>query len=253
MLVLVGGWGEGVSSSLMECGYLIFRNFYIVSPEGSVTISVSSNISTIGGEVIFNCSSMGGPVNDYAWMKNGENIGTDSIILVTNIDASFGGSYTCSVSNAAGSGSASTTLYVEPYIVTPLEEQTLTTNGSNVNINCNAAGFPSPTVTWVDMTSMEVSDRSLLQFSPVLFGDEGLYRCEAIAEINNLTFSASNETTVVGRFKSKPFLVYYLYIEYYCNGMTIKINIVYDITLHNTYCNWFSCLVISCPINSVSH
>ena len=184
---------------------LYFENFYIVSPEGSVIISVSSNISTIGGEVIYNCSSMGGPDNDYAWMKNGENIGNESTLLVTDIDASSGGSYTCLVSNAAGNDSASTTLYVTPYIVTPLEEQTLTTNGSNVNINCDADGFPNPTVNWVDMTSMEVSDRSLLQFSPVLFGDEGLYRCEATAEINSLTFSASNETTVVGRFKSKPF------------------------------------------------
>ena len=73
-------------------------------------------------------------------------VANDSTLEVMDIDASSGGVYTCIVSNAAGSDSASTTLYVAPYIVTPLEEQTLTTNGSNVNISCDADGFPSPTV-----------------------------------------------------------------------------------------------------------
>ena len=84
---------------------------------------------------------------------NGNIIGNDSMLEVMDIDASSGGVYTCIVSNAAGSDSASTTLYVAPYIVTPLEEQTLTTNGSNVSISCDADGFPNPSVSWVDMTN----------------------------------------------------------------------------------------------------
>ena len=131
-------------------------------------------------------------------MKDEQNIGNESTLLVTNIDASSGGTYTCLVSNAAGNGSASTTLYVAPYIVTPLEEQTLTTNGSNVNINCDVAGFPSPTVNWFDMANFRVSLTFLLQFSPVMFGDEGVYRCVSTANINGMTFNATTETTIVG-------------------------------------------------------
>ena len=129
---------------------------------------------------------------------DGNIIGNDSILEVMDIDASSGGVYTCTVSNAAGSDSASTTLYVAPYIVTPLEEQTLTTNGSNVNISCDADGFPSPTVSWVDMTNAEVMNTSLLEFSPVMFGDEGLYRCVATAEINSMRVTTTDDTILFG-------------------------------------------------------
>ena len=118
---------------------------------------------------------------------------------MTNIDASSGGSYTCLVSNAAGNDSVSTTLYVAPYIVTPLEEEILTTNGSSVNISCDAAGFPSPNVNWIYLTNMQPLDSSVLRFGPVMFGDEGVYRCEATAVVNGMVLTAStNETTLVG-------------------------------------------------------
>ena len=162
-------------------------------------MTVSRNISTRGSSVTFDCSALGGPDNTYLWMMNGDTLGNESTLIVMDIDASSGGNYTCTVSNAAGNDSASITLYVAPYIVTPLDEQSLTASGSNVNINCDAAGFPSPIVNWVDMTNMEVSNTSLLEFSPVMFGDEGLYRCVATTEINGLNFTATDETIVVGK------------------------------------------------------
>ena len=131
------------------------------------------------------------------------NIGNESTLVVMDIDASSGGDYTCTVSNAAGNDSASTTLYVAPYIVTPLEEQTLTTSGSSVNISCDADGFPIPTVRWVDMTNAEVVNTSLLKFNPVMFGDEGLYRCVASAEINGMSFTATDETILVGKHRTR--------------------------------------------------
>ena len=161
-------------------------------------MSVSSNISTRESSVTFNCYALGGPDNTYVWMKNEMIIRNGTTLVVTDIDASSGGTYTCFVSNAAGNDSASTTLYVAPYIVTQLEEETLLANGSNVNINCNAAGFPAPNVQWVDMINQEVSKSALLQFSPVVFGDEGLYRCVATADIDGVTFIATNETTLIG-------------------------------------------------------
>jgi hypothetical protein len=149
-------------------------------------------------DTTFICDALGGPNNTFQWQMDGNIIGNDSMLEVMDIDASSGGLYTCTVSNAAGSDSASTTLYVAPYIVTPLEEQTLTTNGSNVNISCDADGFPSPTVTWVDMTNAEVVNISLLEINPVMFGDEGLYRCVATAEINIMNFTATDDTILIG-------------------------------------------------------
>ena len=158
---------------------------------------------------------MGGPDNSFNWKRNGTVIGNDSTISLVAVDASQGGDYTCTVSNAAGSDSASTTLYVAPYIVSSLEEQILTVNGSSVNITCIAAGFPAPVLTWVNMLDIEVSNSSQLQFTSVLFGDEGIYSCVVSIEINGTTFSARNETTLIGnRFQlSKHALNYILFMQ----------------------------------------
>ena len=163
-------------------------------------VSVSDMIPTRGSNVTFSCTSMGGPELSFTWMMEGDIVGNESTLSVTDIDASSGGDYTCTVSNAAGNDSDSVTLYVQPYIVTPLEEQTLTSSGSELNISCDAAGFPTPTVNWIDMTDIVVSNDSELMFSPVMFGDEGLYRCVATAEIDGMTFNAGDETTLIGKF-----------------------------------------------------
>lgn len=143
---------------------------------------------------------MGGPNNTFQWEKTGTSIGNDSILELMTIDATFGGDYSCIVSNAAGSDSASTTLYVEPYIITPIEKTILATvDEPGVNINCLADGFPTPSVKWVNMLNMEVSSTSQLQFNPVSFGDEGLYQCIASVDINGTNFTAVDETTLTSK------------------------------------------------------
>lgn len=137
--------------------------------------------------------------SSYVWVLNETVIGVGPTLVLMDIDASSGGNYTCVVNNTAGTHSASATLYVVPYIVTPLDEQILTVNGSNLNISCIAAGFPSPSVNWLNVTNMEMLDTPLLDFSPVLFGDEGIYCCIATADINDTNFTASDETTLVGK------------------------------------------------------
>ena len=169
-----------------------------VSPEGSAVVSPLDIVSSLGDSVTYICTAMGGPDISYQWEINGTIVGNDSVLYLVAIDASYGGNYTCTVSNVAGTDSASTTLYVAPYIVTPLEEQTPTVNGSNVNISCGAAGFPVPTVNWEDNLGLEVSDTSQLDFSPAIFGDEGVYLCVAFTEINGTNFTAMDETTLIG-------------------------------------------------------
>ena len=173
--------------------------FFTVSPESSVHVSPQDIISTKGDTITLVCTAMGGPSNLFIWTVDGNIIGNESMVNVTDIDASHGGNYTCTVSNAAGAESASTTLYVAPYIDTPLDREILAVNGTNLNISCNAAGFPIPVVKWVDMQGIEVSDSSQLQFSPVTFGDEGLYHCVATAEIGETTYTVMNETTLIGK------------------------------------------------------
>ncbi len=176
----------------------IFVAFFYntVSPSGS--ISPQNIVTQFGDITILICSAMGGPDNSFQWERNGAPIGNDSMLKLEGINASHGGTYMCIISNAAGNDSVSTTLYVVPYINSPLDEQTLTVNGSNVNITCSAAGFPVPNVTWVDSNDAIMSYASLLQFSPAIFGDEGLYRCVATIRINEENFNATNATTIIG-------------------------------------------------------
>ena len=125
-----------------------------------------------------------------------ETFGTNSSLDVHVVDATSGGSYTCTVSNTAGSDSASATLYVAPYIISPIIRQALVSNGSFWTILCEAGGFPSPTVTWLDVPGIY---SARLSFYPVEFGDEGVYRCKATAAINEKTvLNTTWEITVVG-------------------------------------------------------
>ena len=144
---------------------------------------------------------MGGPSNTFQWKRNGNIIGNDSMLEVLDIDAFSGGNYICTVSNTAGSGSAFTTLYVAPYIVTPLEEVILTFNGSSLNLTCEADGFPLPTVTWDrNETDEVVSDNSQLIIPTVTFGQEGVYRCLANVTVNGVDYENSHITTVFGNY-----------------------------------------------------
>lgn len=180
----------------MQCTYILFT----VSPEGSAVASPSILISSLGDTVRLTCTAMGGPNNTFQWVKNGITAGNDSVLDLMTVNASYGGDYSCIVSNAAGADSASTTLYVAPYIITPLQKEILArVDGSGININCPATGFPAPTVNWVDMLDVEVSSTSLLLLNPLAFGDEGLYRCIASADINGTNFTAVDETTVISK------------------------------------------------------
>ena len=146
------------------------------------------------------CNALGGPNNSFQWEVNGNTTENGSMLEVMDIDASSGGVYTCTVSNTAGNDSASTTLYVAPYIVTPLEELTLTFNGSSINILCQADGFPLPTVSWDRNTTNEVvSDNSQLIIPTVTFGQEGVYRCLANVTVNGVEYEDSDDTTIIGK------------------------------------------------------
>ena len=162
-------------------------------------------VVSVGENITLSCAGQGGPNNSFVWEKNGEVLSgkNENQLTLMVVNGSSGGVYTCTVSNAAGSGSASTTLYVAPYIVTPLEEQTVTTNGSNVNIICDADGFPTPGISWVrvntGMTVTQISSTSLLDITPVTYESAGVYRCVAVAEINGMMFTATTETILFGK------------------------------------------------------
>ena len=179
---------------------------YAVSPAGSVSIfPFGSQIGRQGENITLTCATQGGPNNSFVWEQNGQVLvgENENQLTVMIVNSSSGGVYGCTVSNAAGSGSASTILSVEPYIVTPLDEQIVAVVGTTLNITCEADGFPSPTVTWLrvsdtDMTTIQVSSTSQLEIV-VTSSSAGVYRCVAEADINWMTFNATDEITLFGK------------------------------------------------------
>ena len=141
---------------------------------------------------------MGGPGNSFTWERDGTMVEIESMLNLVTIDASYGGTYTCNVSNIAGTDSTSATVYVTPYFETPLDEVILAINGSSVDVFCDATGFPTPVVMWVNDLGTVVSSSRTLSLSTVVFGDEGLYTCVATSQINESSYTAMDFTTITG-------------------------------------------------------
>ena len=83
---------------------------YIVSPFGSVSID-SSVLTSFGSNVSRICFGDGGPNNTFEWTNDqGEVVSNSSQLQLTSITGSDAGTYTCNVTNAAGSGVDSITV-----------------------------------------------------------------------------------------------------------------------------------------------
>lgn len=147
------------------------------------------------------CSGDGGPDNMYQWQVNGcDSAGaTSPTLLVANVQASDGGEYTCVVTNAAGSDSASTFLYVAPYFTTQPSNM-LATTGSSIMLLCEAEAFPSPNYQWgrVDGDQIRadiINIASMLVIDSVMFEDAGAYYCN----VSSLTETIrSLDATITG-------------------------------------------------------
>ena len=165
---------------------LYFTPVMSVSPENNVDVLPSQVFAARGDNVTFNCSTQSGPNNMFQWFKNGSVLDgeTSSLLTVTDISVEDGSEYSCLVSNAAGNGSAMASLFVIPEIVQ--QPQAINTNnGSAITFTCLATGYPSPEYIWSrenpegTVVAMMVGEESELNIDPVMFGDEGYYRCMA--------------------------------------------------------------------------
>ena len=86
-----------------------------VSPEGTVQSSPDPINGLPGGSASFNCSALGGPGNNFKWMRlrDGMIVGNESWLTLTDLDAFDGGQYQCSVENRAGNDTTTLTLNSE--------------------------------------------------------------------------------------------------------------------------------------------
>ena len=87
----------------------------IVSPVGTAMAMPDTLDGLPGDNVIFTCSSLGGPGNSFTWMRRNDRqvVGSESQLTISDLDAFDGGQYQCIVENSAGNDSADVTLYSE--------------------------------------------------------------------------------------------------------------------------------------------
>ena len=150
-----------------------------------------------GNTSTFTCTAVGNGTLNITWIlptgdimytgQNMENIwSVNSSLIVENVTADDGGDYTCIVSNEAGSNNATAELSVSLYVSGPQIGINIT-NGTMETITCMIEGF-SINYTWEKMDNGSYSEVSIgqdLVFDPVIFGDEGVYRCVARSDVSD--------------------------------------------------------------------
>ena len=81
---------------------------FVVSPAGSVSVIPSGDIHTrFNLTVSLRCIAQGGPNNMFEWRKQEMIVSNSDVLELTMITGSDGGIYHCTVTNDAGSDTAS--------------------------------------------------------------------------------------------------------------------------------------------------
>lgn len=207
-----------ITSSLC---FLIFHLF-AVSPLGSVMLFPPGlEVYSFEDNVTFYCLSQGGPYNTFSWALNGVTVPFETPFLhIESVAISDAGEYTCTVSNNAGQGNATTVLFLEPRIVSRPSDIRTRVNDS-VRFTCTAEGFPPPTITWecIDCEELELGsgissgifDVSLshpstgvvigtLELLSVSYSDYGQYSCLVNSTVATRNFAIQSTATLSGRF-----------------------------------------------------
>ena len=104
-----------------------------------------------GDSINLTCLADGGPGNNYHWIFNGATLGNEDgyILNLYFINATInGGYYTCIVSNAAGSGSDTSGVFVNPTTIHQPNDVFVTDVDSYIHIECEVSAFPYPEFQW---------------------------------------------------------------------------------------------------------
>jgi len=92
----------------------LFIVFMFLPDSPSVTIQRCSTPVTEGDNVTMNCNATGNPVPNTAWIKGGEVVSYNKMLVIANVSRSESGSYQCLAWNGIGnSGSKSCTIAVQ--------------------------------------------------------------------------------------------------------------------------------------------
>ena len=89
--------------------------------------------------------------------------------------------------------------FIEASTIQPLLNETIITEGGNLNLSCYASGTPSPVVSWVRISTGQRFDGHVLQLTNINRNEAGDYRCEASNNCGNE--STATEIIVKCKFR----------------------------------------------------
>ena len=148
-----------------------------------------------GDSVNLTCAAEGGPRNTFQWALNGSVLQNE---VSKDLQLSFitandnGGTYTCVVSNAAGSGSSTTSVFVYPFITINPRNTTATIGDPAVSFSCAATAFPYPLFAWFGAGEGVVSFENSTSVVTLTTPAEGEYYCTATS--NGLSVESERAT-----------------------------------------------------------
>ena len=105
-------------------GYLLTNSYIsVVSPADSVRVDRPTVLTSFNSTENITCIAEGGPNNMFEWRKQGVIVFNSDALELTMITGSDDGTYQCTVTNNAGSGTASTivigmySMYLDIFLV----------------------------------------------------------------------------------------------------------------------------------------
>ncbi|XP_045778726.1 hemicentin-1-like [Maniola jurtina] len=140
------------------------------------------------------CGARGEPAPAQRWLHDGQPVleprkYVDEYGLRFAANLSDSGVYTCLATNHYGNASVNYTVFVwaSPYLEPPLEVLEEVESGANLSIECNAVGFPEPTITWKfrghilnhNTTDLSLNEYGHLRITNASAQNEGPYHCVA--------------------------------------------------------------------------
>ncbi len=167
----------------------------------SITTQPVSQTVTAGANVSFTVVATGTAPLSYQWKLNGVNVsgGTSATLNLTSVTAAQAGSYTCTVTNTAGSvNSSAATLTVNaaavaPSITTQPVSQTVTA-GANVSFTVVANGTGPLNYQWkLNGVNISGATSATLSLSGVTTGQAGSYTCQ----VTNVAGSATSSVALL--------------------------------------------------------
>uniref|UniRef100_A0A8C9SLU5 Neural cell adhesion molecule L1 n=1 Tax=Scleropages formosus TaxID=113540 RepID=A0A8C9SLU5_SCLFO len=166
---------NAIPLSLFKDNSTVQRKPSLMAPSG-----VQTQVRLVKGEDLqLECMAEGFPTPVVTWTKSGENLPNHSSIenfrkrlVIPKINKDNEGIYVCKAENSAGETTHEFHVTVEEpphWLVKP--ESQLKSSGSDVHLQCSAAGNPQPEITWM-------MNGHLLKDAPE-FGGHAVYQCQA--------------------------------------------------------------------------